>query len=730
MRDGRRNRLGLATGTANPNEEDVSTTGINSLINMGDLYTNSLADQNATTGNQAYLDRILEEQGPDTLTLDPGAYVNTRDNRYINDAYNYYLGGGTGDFADEVALTGGETIPGAVDTLVSGGDQDLATSGLGLGDNTPANTDFEQSLLDQGIGVQAEQGISPISAPGEGMLTQQAIDELADYPLNTSYGVGGADGMSGGQATPGAEFADQNPYGGDGINDLGADNFDTFEEVEPQSQLASEMIAERNAANRTDGLEDYLDGFDTVPEADNSIPDEYDQEINNVDFSKPNIGEISGPATMTVDELAASSADQGLDAFDPSAVSQAFTAGKQAIADGISTVAEVGQSIANTIGGIYNGEDQTISILGKEINIPTTLAGITLNQVVGAPISLAFNALRAIGGMLPEGGPTLQTGKAQSIGLAGEGQYQDIYGINTQSALGDYDQYNIDRVEDLETALDKARGKYSTEQEYLDMTTRMRKELEDRQEYNTISGAGGDIDDDPTGDAGIAEQIEADNRAAEAQAAAAREAEIDANREAARDAQNEQNAQNARDAAAAANAAATAAAQRELNRTSQYNRGNGGGGGGGGRGDSNSPGGGGSYCFDPSTPIQMADGSIKEIKNIQLGDDTKGGEVTGVFQFKASDDIHNYKGVTVAGGHYVKENNEFIMVKDSPLAVKMDKIPVVYSLDTSARRIFIKDIEFADYNGDGVAKNFLSNAGVTLEGFDKEVLRQVQQRLI
>ena len=29
----------------------------------------------------------------------------------------------------------------------------------------------------------------------------------------------------------------------------------------------------------------------------------------------------------------------------------------------------------------------------------------------------------------------------------------------------------------------------------------------------------------------------------------------------------------------------------------------------------------GNYCFDPSTPIQMADGSTKEIKNIQLGDD-------------------------------------------------------------------------------------------------------------
>ena len=138
----------------------------------------------------------------------------------------------------------------------------------------------------------------------------------------------------------------------------------------------------------------------------------------------------------------------------------------------------------------------------------------------------------------------------------------------------------------------------------------------------------------------------------------------------------------------------------------------------------------GNFCFDPSTPIQMADGSTKKIKNIQLGDNTRGGEVTGVFQFKASDEIHDYKGVTVAGSHYVKEDGRFIMVKDSPLSVKIDKIPVVYSLDTSGRRIFIKDIEFADYNGDGVAKNFLSNAGVDLTGFDTEVLRQVEQRLI
>mgnify|MGYP003110360214 CR=1 FL=1 len=138
----------------------------------------------------------------------------------------------------------------------------------------------------------------------------------------------------------------------------------------------------------------------------------------------------------------------------------------------------------------------------------------------------------------------------------------------------------------------------------------------------------------------------------------------------------------------------------------------------------------GGFCFDPNTLIQMADGSEKKIKEIQLGDQTKGGEVTGVFQFKASDEIHDYKGVTVAGSHYVKEDGKFIMVKDSPISVKIDKIPVVYSLDTTGRRIFINDIEFADYNGDGIAKGFLANAGVDLSGFDKEVLRQVEHRLI
>jgi hypothetical protein len=216
-----------------------------------------------------------------------------------------------------------------------------------------------------------------------------------------------------------------------------------------------------------------------------------------------------------------------------------------------------------------------------------------------------------------------------------------------------------------------------------------------------------------------------------------------ANRDAAREAARKEAARKSaaaqekanRDAAREAAKKAAAQKRNTANNTPPSQRG--GGGNGGGRGDRSggrSSGSGesdyGGFCFDPRTLIQMADGSTKQIKNIQLGDVTKGGEVTGVFQFKAADEIHDYKGVTVAGSHYVKEDGKFIMVKDSPLSVKIDKIPVVYSLDTTGRRIFIKDIEFADYNGDGVAKNFLTNAGVDLTGFDTEVLRQVENRLI
>jgi hypothetical protein len=65
--------------------------------------------------------------------------------------------------------------------------------------------------------------------------------------------------------------------------------------------------------------------------------------------------------------------------------------------------------------------------------------------------------------------------------MGGVDEYgKDKYGINTVSAFGDYTAYNEKRVGELNEALEKARGRYDTEQEYLDMTTRLRQELKDR----------------------------------------------------------------------------------------------------------------------------------------------------------------------------------------------------------------------------------------------------------
>ena len=91
MRDGRRQRLGLVDGT----EGTVQDT---------------------------YLDRILSDVDvagePNILNIDPDANVRTTDQRYVSDAYKYFLGGG---FPEETIAADTAQIPEAVDTLIDTG---------------------------------------------------------------------------------------------------------------------------------------------------------------------------------------------------------------------------------------------------------------------------------------------------------------------------------------------------------------------------------------------------------------------------------------------------------------------------------------------------------------------------------------------------------------------------------------------------------------------------------
>ena len=398
-----------------------------------------------------------------------------------------------------------------------------------------------------------------------------------------------------------------------------------------------------------------------------------------------------------------------------------------------------GQTVDNALnelgkvpGAVVDFAKQTVDVFGRKLNVGKTLASAVINKLAGGPISLVFDVVGALASNLPPG-ISETTNKAREVGLlVGDSTVtQDKYGINTQSAFGDYNQYNLDRVEVLENKTNK--------------TPRDVQELEERKNYIEKTGAAGDITPDATptdiatgnvtGDATVAETI-AQNQNIVDEVALTGGDDFDVTNEAAVNVGTPSfegfDSGGFDPAPAPAPAPTTPSAPPSQGFDGgggrDRDRGNGGGGG------SSSGGGGesryGGFCFDPNTPIQMADGSEKKIKEVQLGDQTKGGEVTGVFQFKASDEIHDYKGVTVAGSHYVKEDGKFIMVQDSPISVKINKIPVVYSLDTTGRRIFIKDIEFADYNGDGIAKGFLANAGVNISGFNEEVLRQVENRLI
>ena len=358
MRDGRRNRLGLATGTAYPNDEDVSTTGIGSLINIGDLYTNSLANQNATTGNRAYLDRILSDVDvagePNILSLDPDANVRTTDQRYLSDAYNYYLGGGYDAAQDDFPIQAEDITGGEMIDTGDGDASPIGTIPLDQTGVTGVNTPFEQNLLDQGVGVQGAPG-DPVVAPGEMPVTQAEMDEFNQIPVSNI-----------------APTVEQTAA----MEDIGAT--DTIESL-------TAPTVEQTAAMEDIGA---IEGLDTEPSL--------------IDIGKDKINDI-------------------------------------------------GQSISDALGTAYDNVNQTIDIAGKKINLASTAAKAIINKYIGGPISLVIDALGAMD--LP-GGPTLQTSKAQSIGLAGEGETQDIYGINTQSQLGNYDEYNVDRVEELENALD------------------------------------------------------------------------------------------------------------------------------------------------------------------------------------------------------------------------------------------------------------------------------------
>ena len=325
---------------------------------------------------------------------------------YVEDLYALY-GGGAPMLPEPVIETPVVTTP-IVDTSVM--DQPAGDSIL---DTTPTNTQFEQNLLDQGIGVQGSLP-DPVVAPGEMPLTQDDFDDFNKIAVTP--------------VTP----------------------VDTSIAIE---DFTTPFVTERGI---TGGPVEYRDQTGVIPEA---------PVIN------PNL-ETQGPITIEGSLIPGDIPGVNL----------------------VDEVALTGRAIAPTLeaqdvdasGNLLQSGINKIKSIIPEFDPLITAGKLALNTFIGKPVSLVIDALQALPSGISE-----TTNKARDVGLLiGDTTVtQDKYGINTQSAFGDYDKYNIERVEFLENKINK--------------TPRDIQELQERTNYVNQRA---DIDEDPTGDAQIAEE--------------------------------------------------------------------------------------------------------------------------------------------------------------------------------------------------------------------------------
>lgn len=105
-------------------------------------------------------------------------------------------------------------------------------------------------------------------------------------------------------------------------------------------------------------------------------------------------------------------------------------------------------------------------------------------------------------------------------------------------------------------------------------------------------------------------------------------------------------------------------------------------------------------CFHPDTVIQLADGSRKLIKYVQVGDVLLSGRVTAVMRFDASNiPLYDYNNVVVAGNHLVRENKEWKYVKDAYNTYMYigPQPSEIICLNTTTHQIVINGVTFSDY---------------------------------
>jgi len=421
-----------------------------------------LVEGSEGTVGDTYLDRILTDaqaaENYNTIAADTDVNFDTRDFRNISDTYNYYYGGG----ADAATVPATPTTPGAGD----GGSSDGGTGGGGGGTTPNANTPFEDYLIDEGAGIQTEPGT--IVAPGEYPSTQDEMDSFNQIPVTNV-----------------AEF----PTGDASL----------AEQIAAEDRAAKALADEQALTNQEDyrmsqydsPTPTYYDGTATLQDAGAGEGDMYqsdyqggeplsfddrNQSIEDIDRVSAPYGR--NPITGEAYETPRSIADQN------AVLGQTF-ATDDVDADG---------------NLLQSGIDKMKSIF-PDFNPLAAIGKIAFNSYIGAPVTLAFDALKK----LPSGISTT-TNKAREVGLlSGDTTVtQDIYGINTQSAFGDYNKYAVDKAEELQTKFDNGDLQQYKEDGTLTYLGEKQAKYAD---YAKTSGADGDINPEGTGDGSVMESV-------------------------------------------------------------------------------------------------------------------------------------------------------------------------------------------------------------------------------
>lgn len=107
-------------------------------------------------------------------------------------------------------------------------------------------------------------------------------------------------------------------------------------------------------------------------------------------------------------------------------------------------------------------------------------------------------------------------------------------------------------------------------------------------------------------------------------------------------------------------------------------------------------------CFDKNTQIELNDGSIKKISEINVGDILMNkNEVTACFKVETSgSDVYLLNDIMVSNSHIVKYLDKWIAVSEHPDAIKYEdyREPYLYCLNTTNKIIEVGKYKFTDWD--------------------------------